>query len=190
MATGTILFDMAGAIPADGTGTGNTPAQGSIVVSTGTPPANAPKVTRPVYLFDPTTDEHIVFPSFRMPENYVSGGTLYIIVYNVTLQSGTNNFVVKACLAAITPGEDVLAKVFPAPDTVTIALANNQAAGISVAASLALSATALNSVAAGEPRACLAVLETDWQALVIYAKGVCLSLGGTQEDCQAKEEGR
>ena len=45
-------------------------------------------------------------------------------------------------------------------------------------------------VVAGEPRACLAVLETDWQALVIYAKGVCLSLGGTQEDCQAKEEGR
>ena len=150
MATGTILFDMAGAVPADGTGTINNPAQGSIVVSTGTQPANGPKVTRPVWLFDPTTDEHISFGSFRMPENYASGGTLKIIVYNVTLQSGTNNFVMKACLAAITPGEDVLAKVFPAPDTVTIALATTQAAGISVAASLALSATALNSVAAGD----------------------------------------
>ena len=150
MAVGTILFDMAGAIPADGTGTINNPAQGSIVVSTGTQPANAPKVTRPVWLFDPTTDEHISFPSFRMPENYASGGTLYIIVYNVTLQAGTNNFVMKACLAAITPGENVLTKVFPVPDTVTIALALDQAAGLSVAASLALSATALNSVAAGD----------------------------------------
>ena len=150
MATGTILFDLAGAIPDDGTGSGNNPAQGSMVVSTGTPPANGPKVTRLVWLFDPTTDEHIFFASFRMPESYVSGGTLKIIVYNVSLQSGTNNFVLKACLAAITPGEDVLAKVFPVPDTVTIALANNQAAGISVAASLALSATALNGVAAGD----------------------------------------
>ena len=149
MATGTIIFDMAGAIPADGTGTINNPAQGSIVVSTGTQPANAPKVTRPVWLFDPTTDEHISW-GFRMPENYASGGTLKVIVYNVTLQAGTNNFVMKACLAAITPGEDVLAKVFPVPDTVTIALAATQAAGISVAASLALSGTALNAVAAGD----------------------------------------
>jgi len=149
MATATILFDMDGAIPADGTGTINNPAQGSINVSTGTPPTNGPKVTRAVWLFDPTTDEHISW-GFRMPENYASGGTLKIIVYNVTLQSGTNNFVMKACLAAITPGEDVLAKVFPAPDTVTIALANNQAAGISVAGSLALGATALNSVAAND----------------------------------------
>ena len=149
MATGTLLFDMAGATPADGTGTINNPAQANVLVSTGTQPTNGPKVTMIEWLFDATTDEHLSW-AFRMPENYASGGTLKLIVYNKTVQSGTNNFVVKACLAAITPGEDVPAKVFPAPDTVTIALANNQAAGISVAASLALSATALNGVAAND----------------------------------------
>jgi len=151
MATGTLLFDMAGATPADGTGTGNNPAQAGVLVSTGTQPTNGPKVTLIEWLFDATTDEHISW-AFRMPENYASGGTLKLIVYNKTVQSGgdVKNFVAKSCLAAITPGEDVPAKVFPAPDTVTIALAVNQAAGVSVASSLALSGTALNSVAAGD----------------------------------------
>lgn len=151
MATGTMLFDMAGATPADGTGTINNPPAANVLVSTGTQPANAPKATLIEWLFDAATDEHLSW-AFRMPENYSSGGTLKIQVKNKSTQVGTNSFVVKSCLAAVTPGatENVDTKVFPAPDTLTITLANAQASGILVEGSLALSATALNSVVAGD----------------------------------------
>ena len=39
---------------------------------------------------------------------------------------------------------------------------------------------------ASEPKPCVAVLEVDWQALVIWAKGSCLAHGGTREACQAE----
>lgn len=59
----------------DGSGSGNNTAALSQEVSTGTQTTNTPKVTRYKLLFDPTTDEHWEF-QFKMPDNYVSGGTL------------------------------------------------------------------------------------------------------------------
>ena len=59
MATGTIILDPVEAIPGDGTGTINNPAQANIRVSTGVQLTNAPKLTSAEWLFDPTTDEHI-----------------------------------------------------------------------------------------------------------------------------------
>ena len=38
-----------------------------------------------------------------------------------------------------------------------------------------------------DTKACVAVLESDWEALVIYAKGACLALGGDKQGCQAGE---
>lgn len=68
-----ILFP--GGFAPDGSGTGNNTAALSQEVSTGTQTTNSPKVTRHKLLFDPTTDEHWMF-QFKMPADYVSGGTL------------------------------------------------------------------------------------------------------------------
>lgn len=37
----------------------------------------------------------------------------------------------------------------------------------------------------GELRPCVAVLEADWQALIIWGKAACLAHGGTKATCQA-----
>lgn len=146
-AVGRYVFDMAGATPADGTGSGNNPPVMNVLVSTGTQPTNGPKLTLIEWLFPITTDSHVMW-AFNMPSDYNSAPVLKGILYNKTVQAGgVKNFQVKAALAAVTPGEDVPAKVFPAPDTQTVVLASNQAAGVSVAFSIALSATAQNSVA-------------------------------------------
>lgn len=68
-----ILFP--GGFAPDGSGTINNTAALSQEVSTGTQTANSPKVTRHKLLFDPATDEHWMF-QFKMPADYVSGGTL------------------------------------------------------------------------------------------------------------------
>lgn len=151
MATGTILLAIGGGILPDGTGTGNVPAQPAVRVSTGAQGTNTPFVTYDELLFDAATDAHALW-SFRLPQNYASAGTLKFQVANKTTQTGTNTFVVKAALAAVTPGaaERVDNKSFPVADTLSIALALNQAAETLVEGSLALSATALNSAAAGD----------------------------------------
>ena len=160
MATGTILLSVLGALPADGTGTINNPPDFRVGVSTGTQPTNGPKVSELHALFGDAADEHLLW-WFRMPANYASGGTLKIPFQNVTVQSGTTHVFWKAALAAITIGEDVAAKVFPTIDTLDVTLANNQAAGISTEGSLALSATALNSVAAGDWVCCFLGRDAD-----------------------------
>lgn len=74
MATGRIIIFPGGFAP-DGSGAGNNTAALSYEVSTGTQTVNTPKVTRHKLLFDFATDEHWMF-QFKMPGDYVSGGTL------------------------------------------------------------------------------------------------------------------
>lgn len=107
MATGTILFDMAGAIPADGTGSGNNPPFASMSVSSAAQTTNSPKVTYLTWAFDATTDEHLLW-NFRMPQDYSSGGTLYLEVAPVANQGADSEVVFKAALAAVTPGNSEL----------------------------------------------------------------------------------
>jgi hypothetical protein len=149
MATGILLLSMVGALPADGTGTINNPPDFRVLTSTGTQPTNGPKVSEVEALFDAAVDEHVMW-AFRMPVDYASGGTIKIPFQNVSVQSGTLHAFWKFCLAAIIPAEVVTTKVFPALDTLDVALASNQAAGTLTEGSAALSGTALNGVAAGD----------------------------------------
>ena len=151
MATGTVLFDLAGAVPADGTGTGNNPAQATVIVSAASAtPANGPKVTTICWAFDPSVDEHIAW-TYRMPENYASGGTLFVGSCPANGEGAAAEAIWKASLAAITPGasENLLTKGFAAPATGS-ATYNSLASGTVVTTSIVLTGTPLNSVAAGD----------------------------------------
>lgn len=151
MATGTILFDLAGAMPTDGTGTGNNPAQASPIVSAASAtPANGPKVTTICWAFDPTTDEHVTW-TYRMPQNYASGGTMYLGSAPANGQGAAAETIWKASLAALTPGasEVLITKGFAAPATGS-AIYNNLASGVVVETSIDLTGVPLNSVAAGD----------------------------------------
>ena len=151
MATGTILFDLAGAMPTDGTGTGNNPAQASPIVSAASAtPANGPKVTTICWAFDPSVDEHITW-AYRMPENYASGGTLYLGSAPADGQGAASETIWKGSLAAVTPGasEGLISKGFAAPATGS-AIYNSLASGTLIETSIDLTGTPLNSVAAGD----------------------------------------
>jgi len=101
MATGTILLWPGEVTLPDGT-SGNVFAQAQIFKSTGTAPTNGPVLFGTELLFDGTTDEHVFF-AFGMPQDYASGGTLYI---NWKRASGTGaaDVVWKGAVAAVTPG--------------------------------------------------------------------------------------
>jgi len=179
MATGTIIFTVGAATLPDGT-TDNAAPGIQRVKSTGTPPTGGPNLFLREAVFDAATDEMLMW-DFRMPGNYASGGTLKIQVKPKTTQTGTNVFVCKAAIAAVTPGaaENLDSKSFPTPDTVSITLANNQAAGVVTEGSLALSATALNSVAAGD--ACSLMLGRDANNASDTAAGDMALLSVTME---------
>ena len=147
MATGTILLDLAGALPTDGTGTGNDPALASISVSTGTQTTNSPKVTALTWVFGATTDSHICV-GFRMPQNYGSGGTVYLHAMCTTSQGAAAEVIWKSALAAVTPdaGESLSTKVYGTVATGS-AVFINLAAGNVVSASVT---PGLDSVAAGD----------------------------------------
>ena len=81
---------------------GNEFAQIQVVNSSGTPPSNGPDLFFTELLFDGATDEHVVF-GFRMPADYSSGGTLKV-QWKRASGTGAANVVVKAAVAAITPG--------------------------------------------------------------------------------------
>lgn len=70
-----IPLEMSTAVTPDGSGSGNNPATPEKVVSGGTQTTNSPKATYLGWLFDPTTDEHLVW-HFQLPADYASGGTL------------------------------------------------------------------------------------------------------------------
>ena len=147
MATGTILFDMAGAMPADGTGTINNPAQATVSVSATAQTTNAPKSTVLSWAFDATTDEHVEW-TFPMPENYASGGTLRLSSACVNGQAAAAEVIWKSALAATTPDavENAVTKVFGTVATGS-ALFNSLASGIAVSTAIS---PGLDSVAAGD----------------------------------------
>jgi len=150
MSVALVSCGMLDAYPGDGTGSNNGPPQFEWLVSSGTPPTNGPKVMVPSWRFDAIAREVLVW-KFRA-SSYASGGTLKIQVAPVALQSGTNTMIFGVALAAITPGasEKWSTKVFPTFDTLTITLANNEAAEDVVEGSINLSATALDGVADGD----------------------------------------
>src|SRR3990167_7379213 len=151
MATGTVLFDLAGAAPTDGTGTGNNPAQATVIVSAASAtPANGPKVTTLCWAFDSATDEHVTW-AYRMPENYASGGTLYLASCPANGEGAAAEVIWKASVAALTPNaaENLLSKGFAAPATGSASF-NSLASGTVVSTSIDLTGTPLNSVAAGD----------------------------------------
>jgi len=147
MPTGTLLFDMSAAMPADGTGTGNNPPAASPYVSFGTQTTNSPKVSSICWAFDPTTDEHVMW-AFRMPENYSSGGTLILESACVSDQGAAAETIWKAALAAVTPGasENAFSKVFGTVATGT-AVFNSIESGVVIQTSIS---PGLDSVVAGD----------------------------------------
>lgn len=88
MPTGTILFDLVGAIPADGTGSGNNPAIARVEVSGAAQTANTPKTTQLKWLFSDAEDRHLMWGGV-LPENYSSGGTLKGKVKFASATAGT-----------------------------------------------------------------------------------------------------
>jgi hypothetical protein len=132
-------LDLKAAIPSDGTGTLNNPAQYSTLVSTGTQTANTPKLTMGQWLFDPGAAEETIHWQFINPCS--ASPVLKVAIKNPTVQSGTNTFILKFGYGKVGDAADVAAKVYATPQTATVTLANNQAAGIVKLASAAITAT-------------------------------------------------
>lgn len=144
MATGYVLLPAWGGVAPDGSGTGNNPAIPEKVVSSGTQATNSPKATYVHLLFDPTTDEHWLWP-FLLPGNYASGGTVRI---EFTTKGTSTNVVRWKAAAAIgvTGTTDLDAIVF---DTVVGVDGTPSATqGVSTQVSVALTMT---NAAAGRP---------------------------------------
>lgn len=74
---GTVLLSLDGARPADGSGSGNNAPAPRLDVSSAAQTTNTPKVTHLVWLFDATTDEHLLW-NFLLPDTYAGGGTLRV----------------------------------------------------------------------------------------------------------------
>jgi uncharacterized protein DUF5907 len=133
----------------DGTA-GNALAPAQVTQSTGTPPTDAPKLQFTDLLFDPATDQH-AFSCFPMPNDYGSGGTLYL---NWRRTSGTAaaNAEWKAGVAAVTPGgtENLTTKIF---NTVTFSGAS--AAGTTTNASRQSTITLNMDTAAARDTVCI-----------------------------------
>ena len=102
MATGTILLWPGEVTLPDGT-TNNAWARAQVFKSTGTPPTNGPNLFAAELLFGGGANDEHAFFGFGMPQDYSSGGTLYI---NWKRASGTGaaNVVWKGAVAAVTPG--------------------------------------------------------------------------------------
>jgi hypothetical protein len=100
-------------IAPDGTGTINTPATPELVVSSGTQTTNTPKLTYGTWLFDQSTDEHVICRG-RLPSNWSSGATLKILY---TAKATSGDVIWKAGIAPLTASADDLdAAVFLAAD--------------------------------------------------------------------------
>lgn len=118
MGKGIILLPLEGVTLPTG-GTDNEPATSVLLESSGTPPANAPKVAQRAYAFDATTDEHILF-AFTLPSFFGSGG---VVRLKFRMASATTGGIVwKGAIKAAEDGvDDDSSSVFPAPVTATVA---------------------------------------------------------------------
>jgi len=77
MATGYIHLDLAGAVPADGTGTDNDPPVAAVNVSSAAQTAGTPKQTQVQWLCAGATGQvKALMWTFLMPGDYSSGGTI------------------------------------------------------------------------------------------------------------------
>lgn len=98
MGTGYVPLVLGAAETPDGSGSGNASARPEKVVGSGTQTTNAPKVTYLTWLFDPSTDQHLMFP-FIIPGDYASGG---VVRLKFGSKGTTNNVVWKAAVAQAT----------------------------------------------------------------------------------------
>jgi hypothetical protein len=99
MPTSGIALPIPAPILPDNTGSGNSPAAWEKVVSTGSQPANAPKLTFYQHIFRPSTDDHVIW-QFLIPGNWLSGGTLR---FAWACRGTSNNIVWKASTKVIVP---------------------------------------------------------------------------------------
>jgi hypothetical protein len=103
-------------IATDGTGTINNPATPELIVSSGTQTSNTPKLSYMGWLFDQSTDEHVIVRG-RLPSNWSSAATLKILY---TAKATSGDVIWKAGLAPLTASADDLdAAVFLAADLAT-----------------------------------------------------------------------
>jgi Repeat of unknown function (DUF5907) len=133
----------------DGTA-GNALVPAQVTQSTGTPPTDAPKLQFTDLLFDFATDQH-AFSCFAMPNDYGSGGTLYLN-WRRTTGTAAANVEWKAGVAAVTPGgtENLTTKIF---NTVTFSGAS--AAGTTTNASRQSTITLNMDTAAARDTVCI-----------------------------------
>jgi hypothetical protein len=96
--------NIATVIATDGTGTINNPATPELVVSTGTQTTNTPKLSYMGWLFDQSTDEHVICRG-RLPSNWSSAATLKILY---TAKATSGDVIWKAGLAPLTASTDDL----------------------------------------------------------------------------------
>jgi hypothetical protein len=104
------------AVAPDGSGTGNNPATPELVVSSGTQTTNTPKSSYLTWLFDQSTDEHLLFHG-PLPADWSSGATVNIYY---TAKATSGDVIWKAGMTALTASTDDLdAAVFIAGDLAT-----------------------------------------------------------------------
>jgi hypothetical protein len=107
---------LAQATATDGSGTINNPATPSLVVSSGSQTTNTPKLSYMRWLFDASTDEHLVWNG-QLPVDWASGATVNLW-YTTSATSG--DVIWKAGMAALTAStDDMDAAVFIAGDLAT-----------------------------------------------------------------------
>lgn len=116
---GRILLPLAAADTPDGSGTINASARPEKLVNSGTQTTNAPKFTMTRWLFDPSTDQHILF-TFIMPADYTSGGTLRL---KFSSKGTTNNVIWKGAVAQSTDSSTNIESTNTVFDTVTVSAA-------------------------------------------------------------------
>jgi hypothetical protein len=104
------------AVAPDGSGTINNPATPELMVSAGTQTTNTPKSSVLTWLFDQSTDEHLLFHG-PLPADWSSGATVNIYY---TAKATTGDVIWKAGMTALTAATDDLdAAVFIAGDLAT-----------------------------------------------------------------------
>lgn len=78
MATSRLILPVPAPFVPDGSGSGNAPAGWEKIVSPTAQTTNTPKLTYYHNLFDPATDEHVMW-TFQLPGDYASGGTVRLL---------------------------------------------------------------------------------------------------------------
>jgi hypothetical protein len=92
------------AVAPDGTGTINNPATPELMVSSGTQTTNTPKLSILGWLFDQSTDEHLLWNG-PLPADWSAGATANIYYW---AKATTGNIIWKAGMAPLTASADDL----------------------------------------------------------------------------------